>query len=82
MKGRKSHGLDGLQACFLQKYRNIIGSDITNVTLGTLNEENDISAINDTYISLITKVKNPSHIKDLRPISLCNVFINLFLKLL
>lgn len=45
MKGRKALGLDGLQTCFLNKYWNVLGPKIVSMTLGILNDGNDISVI-------------------------------------
>jgi hypothetical protein len=38
--------------------------------------------INETYIALIPKINNPTHITDFRPTSLCNVLYKLIAKVL
>lgn len=50
--------------------------------LDILNSRKDISAINDTYISLIPKVKSAFYVKDFRSISLCNVTYKLVSKVI
>lgn len=50
MKGRKSPGPNGLQACPLQKYCHILGQKVANMVLGILNHSDDISALNGTHI--------------------------------
>ena len=49
----KSLGHDGMPALFYHKYRNIIGS---NVTQAILNNGDFLDEINQTYIVLIPKV--------------------------
>lgn len=38
--------------------------------------------LNDTHVELIPKCENPKAMKDLRPISLCNVIYKIFAKVL
>lgn len=47
------------------------------MVLGILNNNEDIFVINDTYITLTPKIKNPPLVKDLSPISLRNVIYKL-----
>lgn len=82
IKGWKSLGPDGLQACVLQNYRHILGSKITSIILGFLNNGDDIYAINDTHISLVPETKHPKVVKDFRPISLCNIVYKLISKVI
>lgn len=48
--------------------------------LGILNDSQDPIKINNTFISLIPKTKNPSSPKEYRPISLCNVIMKIVTK--
>lgn len=65
---------------FLHKYWHILGTKVTNMILGMLNNWDDIGAINDTHISLVPKVKNPNVVTEFCPISLCNVVYKIISK--
>lgn len=52
------------------------------VALKVLNDSLDILAINQTYISLVLKVKNPTMVAHFRTISLCNVLYKIISKVL
>lgn len=45
--------------------------------LDILNNVDDVSAIHDTYIASVPKVKNPSLVRGQRSISHCNVVYKL-----
>jgi hypothetical protein len=57
-----------------------MGKEITDMALGVLNNNQDLSQLNHTYICLIPKCNNPSTPSDFRPISLCNVTLKLITK--
>lgn len=78
----KSPGPDGLPALFYKKYWDLVGKDICDVVLNFLNEGHMPEELNYTHVALIPKVKNPSKMTDLRPISLCNVSYKLISKVL
>lgn len=51
----------------------MLGSDVIRYVLDILNNYGDPTPINNTFITLIPKRKNPTTPMDFRPISLCNV---------
>jgi hypothetical protein len=59
-----------------------MGDTIVEEVLNVLNGGDMSEGWNDIYVVLIPKVKDPSRIKDLRPISLCNVLYKLVSKVL
>ena len=75
-------GPDGMSAIFYQKYWNIVGNDVTSIVLNVLNFDNPMTKLNKTNITLVPKVKQPTRMKDFRPISLSNVAYKLIFKVL
>lgn len=50
------------------------------MVLEILNNVKDLSAVNNTFITLVPKCKNPKTPRDFRPISLCNVIMKIITK--
>jgi hypothetical protein len=78
----KSPGPDGFSACFYQRSWPIVRAEVCNAVLDFLNNDRFDNALNETYIVLIPKKKNPTCITEYRPISLCNVIYKLIAKVL
>ena len=78
----KSPGSDGLNLGFYQRFWTLIGDQIFSVTSQWLSTGAFPLDLNDTLIVLIPKCENPSSIKELRSISLCNVLYKLVAKVL
>jgi hypothetical protein len=78
----KAPGPDGMPLVFYKNFLEIVGGRVVQEVLGVLNGGPMPEGWNDTTIVLIPKVKNPSQVKDLRPISLCNVLYKLVSKVL
>lgn len=55
----KSSGLNGLGACFYQKFWKVVGGDICAAVLKILRGDGMIPSLNPTYIALISKNCNP-----------------------
>jgi hypothetical protein len=62
-----------MPALFYKKYWEVVGKDITKEVLHFLNGGDMPDGWNETCVVLIPKVDNPTSMKELRPISLCNV---------
>ena len=77
MPPTNSLGPNGMPGLFFQKYWDIVGTDVTEAALLVLNSGGDIHQWNMTLITLIPKIKFPKHVKEFRPISLCNVVYKL-----
>jgi hypothetical protein len=78
----KSSGSDGFSASFYQNSWSLVWKDVCNAVLQFLNNGQFDKEINATNIALVLKKKNPSHVIDFRPISLCNVVYKLIAKVL
>lgn len=82
MNPMSSLGPDGFSVRFFQQHWNIIGKELCEAVTKTLNTNNWDSFINETFIVLIPKVKNPTTIAKFKPISLCNVMYKVMAKAL
>lgn len=69
----KTSGPDGLNAAFYWHFWDTCSHYIFQACLSWLNEGIIPSTVNKIQIALIHKCNAPSNMKDLRPISLCNV---------
>ena len=59
MHPTKSPGPNGMSPIFYQKHWEIVGRSVSNCVLQTLNTGIMPRGINDTYICMIPKTKNP-----------------------
>ncbi|KAM1885493.1 hypothetical protein ACFX14_038166 [Malus domestica] len=69
--GLKAPGPDGILARFYKKFWHLCGKDICDMVKVCFNSTQLPDNINNTFISLIPKVDNPTGMTQLRPISLC-----------
>lgn len=69
----KAPGLDGMAALFYKTFWDITGKDVIREVRALLNGGKMPKGWNEIVVVLISKVPSPERLKDLRPISLCNV---------
>lgn len=73
---------DGLPALFYKEFWEIVGDKVVSGILNVLRGGPMPDKWNETTVVLIPKVRCPETIKDLRPMSLCNVIYKLISKVL
>ncbi|PNX78269.1 CNGC5-like protein, partial [Trifolium pratense] len=78
----KAPGPDGFNPAFYQHFWDLCGNDVFEAATEWLERGYFPSSLNETNICLIPKCENPTSMKDLRPISLCNVLYKMISKLL
>lgn len=78
----KAPGSDGIEVVFYHKYWEFVGEDVSNFCLNILNNEAPMDMINKTHIVIIPKIKNPTDMKDFRPINLCTILYKIIAKTL
>lgn len=78
----KAPGCDGMPSLFYKNFWGTVGVDVTKEVKQFLNGGQMPASWNDTMVVLIPKVQHPERLKDLRPISLCNVVYKIALKVL
>ncbi|KAK1629097.1 hypothetical protein QYE76_003412 [Lolium multiflorum] len=77
---QKAPGPDGLPAQFFHKNWDILKDEIVSAVQSFFKTGIMPEGVNNSTIVLIPKTKNPSELKDFRPISLCNVLYKIIAK--
>jgi hypothetical protein len=78
----KAPGPDGMPAVFYKRFWETVGDTVVEEVLNVLQGGSIPEGWNETIVVLIPKVQTPQSMKDLRPISLCNVVYKLVSKVL
>ena len=82
MEPLKAPSPDGLPPLFSQHYWPSMGADVTEAVLSCLALGVIPPSINQTFITLIPKVKSPTKVSEYRPISLCNIIYKIVSKVI
>jgi hypothetical protein len=78
----KAPGPDGMPCSIYKKFWGIMGDDVVREVKALLSGGIMPEGWNETVVVLIPKVPKPEKLKDLRPISLCNVVYKIASKVL
>lgn len=77
-----SPGPNGFPTQFYQSNWDTIRKDVYKFVLHILNQGGSLKCINDTFITIVPKIKEPKKVSDFRPISICNVIYKIVTKVL
>ena len=80
MEALKASGPDGMPPLFFQHYWKFIGDEVLAAVLNCLNSGSFPQSLNNTFITLIPKVKSPTLVSEFLPISLCNILYKIVSK--
>ena len=69
-----------MNPAFYQKFWDLVGGNVTEICLHYLNNLIMPICLNDTCIVLVSKIKKPDRITDIRLIALCNVLYKIMAK--
>ena len=82
INGDKVPRSDGYSAHFFKVAWNIVGDDVVRAVSHFFHMRRMLPAFNATSVALIPKSKNPSSIKDFRPISCCSIVYKCITKIM
>lgn len=82
MYPEKSSGPDRLNPAFFQTYWSTVGTDVIKCCQEFFNTGELLLGVNRTVVCLISKVKQPQQMTDLRPIFFCNVLFRILSKVM
>ena len=82
MRSLKALGPDGLNPLFYQSQWDIVGTSMLSKVNLMFHKKEEVRGVNETNIVLIPKVEHSETIRDLRPISLCNVIYKTLTKVI
>ena len=82
LNNQKAPGPDGLPALFYKKYWDIVGTTVIEAIQSFFRSGQLLKEVNNSLIVLIPKVKSPSSVNHVRPISLCNTVYKTISKLI
>jgi hypothetical protein len=78
----KAPGPDGFNGHFLKTCWHIVRRDFYKLCDDFYNGNADLQSINESFITLVPKIQNPTTVNDFRPISLLNCSLKVITKLL
>lgn len=80
MGSYKSPGPDGFHPIFFKSQWDVVGPSVFDFVRQVCTNLVHIRQVNHTLLTLIPKCDNPSHIRQFRPIALCNVIYKIVTK--